>query len=337
MAVTWKVKGKGMFNGERVFSSEYFVKNNCVSCGWGAPALENEEKVKDFYTYKEKWLDMYGSKLKWGYQGVHHLFESIKKGDYIWTRLYGEYYVAQIPDNPIELFRIDNSIEAVKYDSVVQLKNIKWIKCGTEESVPGSVSSFSSNRNSLVRVDRRECIQDGYTATSLFSSRIINANSIDRIIDRRMIFNLIGPSGFEDLIAIWLFDKFNYFVIPSTNKISTQKYEFVLLDGTKENGKYRSKKRIYLQAKNGNIDLRITDYESLLNEVGDEVWLVTSGGKIYNSLDSMEEHQIVQFRKTSSSIKMSSINLNELVEFVFDDHKKEIMPDSILTMIELFV
>jgi len=52
---------------------------------------------------------MYGSNQKWGYQGVHHLFESIKKGDYLWTRLDGEYYVAQIPDNPIELFNVDYS------------------------------------------------------------------------------------------------------------------------------------------------------------------------------------------------------------------------------------
>lgn len=336
MAVTWKVKGKGMFGGERVFSSEYFIKNSCVSCGWGDPALKYKEEVHDFYTYKQKWIDMYGSNQKWGYQGVHHLFESIKKGDFLWTRMDGVYYVAKIPSNPIDLFHVDDSEEAKRYDSVVQLKNVKWVKCGTEESVPGSVSSFTNNRNSIVRVDKRESVQNGFTATSIFSSKIIDSNYQDKIKDRKMIFSFIGPSGFEDLVAIWLFDKFSYFVIPSTNKTSTQKYEFVLLDGTKENGKYTSKKRIYLQAKNGNVDLHVNDYDNLLKQNGDEVWLVTSGGKVFTLDNLTEENQIVQYKKDGDSYKIRSFNINVLVDFVFDKTKHAILPDSLRILLPMF-
>jgi len=335
MAVTWKVKGKGMYDGERVFSSEYFIKNNCVSCGWGDPALQNKQFVIDFSTYKEKWFEMYSNERKWGYQGIHHLFESIKEGDYLWTRLDGEYYVAQISSDPIALFHLDYSEEAIKNDSVVQLRNIKWVKCGTEESVPGSVSSFTNNRNSLVRVDKRDSIQNGFTATSIFSSRILNSNNRDLIKDRKMILNFLGPSGFEDLIAIWLFDKYNYFVIPSTNKKSTQKYEFVLVDGTRVNGQYSESKRIYLQAKNGEVNLNIKDYVNLLEENGDEIWLATSGGNVY-FLDEDTKHQIVCYKKFNDSYEQVSFELIELIDFVFNKSKQPILPKAIQTLVSLF-
>jgi hypothetical protein len=336
MAVTWKVKGKGMYDGERVFSSEYFIKNNCVSCGWGDPALQNRDYVVDFITYKEKWLEMYSHERKWGYQGIHHLFESLQKGDFLWTRLDGAYYVAKIPSDPILLFHLDYSPEASKYDSVVQLKNIKWVKCGTEESAPGSVSSFTNNRNSLVRIDKRESLQNGMTATSMFSNRVIDPDNQDLILDRRMILNFLGPSGFEDLIAIWLFDRFNYFVIPSTNKKSTQKYEFVMLDGSKENGHYSNKKRIYLQAKNGEVDLNIKDYLNLLEQSGDEVWLATSNGKVNNLDGKSQQNQIVRLWQNKDSYDYQSFNLEELINFVFDDAKRSILPDSIMTLMTFF-
>ena len=336
MAVTWKVKGKGMYNGERVFSSEYFIKNNCVSCGWGDPALKNKAYVVDFKSYKEMWLEMYGTERKWGYQGVHHLFESISEGDFLWTRLDGKYYVAQIPSDPISLFHLDYSDEAIKYDSVVQLKDIKWIKCGTEESVPGSVSSFTSNRNSLVRVDRRESFQEGLTATSLFSSKIVNSDKHVLIKDKNMILNFLGPSGFEDLVALWLYDRFNYIVIPSTNKKSTQKYEFVFVNGSKENGYYIGKYRIYLQAKNGDVDLKIKEYIHLLEKPDDEVWLVTSGGKVINLDGSVQKKKILRLSKVEESYECISYDIKELVDFIFDESKHAILPESTLTLLTFF-
>jgi hypothetical protein len=335
MAVTWKFKGRGMYGNETVNSSKYFISNNCVSCGWGNPALQNKQFVVDFSTYKDKWCEMYEHVKKWGYQGIHHLFESVKEGDFVWTRLDGVYYVARIPNDPIALFYLDYSDEAIKHDCVVQLKNIKWVKCGTEESVLGSVSSYTSNRNSLVRVDKRESIQNGFTATSIFSSEIINPDNKQLIKDRKMILNFLGFSGFEDLIAIWLFDKYNYFVIPSTNKMSTQKYEFVLVDGTRVNGHYNSNKRIYLQAKNGQVNLNIKDYLHLMVENGDEVWLATSGGTIYQ-LDEDIQHQIVCCKKTNDSYELKFFEIAELIDFVFNKEKQTILPKGIQALVSLF-
>lgn len=336
MVRTWNAKGRGKVDNKTVISSEYFIENSCMSCGWSGPYHTYKDYVVDFQTYKEKWIELYSPSKNWNNQGVHHLFESVKKGDFIWTRLNGVYYLAEVPDDPINLFYIDDSKEANEYDCVVQLKNIQWIKCGTEESVLGSVSTFTSNRNSLVRVDNNESQYQGYTSTSIFSNKILHPNSKLRIQDRNMILNQVGPSGFEDIVALWLYDKYNYVVIPSTNKKSTQTYEFVLIDGTKVNGEYTSKKRIYLQAKNGNVDLYLKDYTELLKQNGDEVWLVTSGGKVYDSEKTAEQHQIVQYIKDTNSIKKQSYSLTILVDFIFDQTKQNILPEVLLTLIPLF-
>lgn len=187
-----------------------------------------------------------------------------------------------------------------------------------------------------MRVDRRESFQDSFTATSLFSSKIVNLDKQVLIKNKNMILNFLGPSGFKDLIAIWLYDRFNYTVIPSTNKKSTQKYEFVLVDGSKENGNYIGIKRIYLQAKNGDVDLKTKDYIHLLEKPGDEVWLVTSGGKVINLDGSEQKTKIVRLNKVEQSYECITYDIKELVDFMFDESKHAILPDSTLTLLTFF-
>ncbi len=324
MVSTWKVKGRGKYDNKTVMSSEYFIKNNCVSCGWGDPAIENQEQVIDIRTYKEKWEEMYEKyKKKWGYQGIHQLFERVKEGDFLWTRLAGVYYVAQVPDTTENLFYVDLSDDAKKYDCVVQLKNIFWKKIGTEEKVPGSISAFTKNSNAIVRVDSSEKIK----ATSMFSDSVLYDRPAKKIEDKNMILRFIGSYGFEDVIALWLYDKFNYVVIPSTNKTSTQKYEFVLVDGSRTNSNYSSSKRIYLQAKNGDNNLSLKDY--IINHTGDEIWLVTSRGKIYDETGKLESKKIMQYMKTNDGFEKKGYNIKELVNFLFDESKNPILPEAI--------
>lgn len=335
MIRTWKAKGRGKYKNQTINSSEYFIKNNCVSCGWGLPELENKNLILDFDSYKEKWIELYGSEKNWGNQGVHHLFESLRKGDFIWTRLEGDYYVAEVPDNPKDLFNYDFSEQAMLHDCSIQLTNILWKKVGAEDAVPGSISTYSSNRNSLVRVDNFESEQSGYTITSLFSKRIIDSNFDKKINDRKMIMRFIGPSGLEDVVALWLYDKFNYVVIPSTNKKSTQTYEFVLVDAAQSNGQYLSSKRIYIQVKNGRKNLRVNDYVSLLNNE-DEIWLVTAYGNIYDQENQLESHKILQYIKQSNKNYKNGYDIEQLIDFIFDENKKNILPRSVLTWVSLF-
>lgn len=330
MIRTWFAKGRGKFNNVTVYSSKYFIEHECLSCGWAEPYYADKVNVKDFDTYKQKWIEINESR-NWNQQGVHHLFETLQKGDFVQTRLDGIYYLAQIPEDPIKLFNIDDRREAIEYDCVIQLKNIKWIKVGKEDSVPGSVSSFRQNRNSLFKIDNYESSIQEYTATSIFSARIMNPNIDLTIKDRDMIFNLLGPDSLEDLVALWLYDKYNYITILSTNKLGTQTYEFVLVDGTKHNNEFKSKKRIYIQAKNGDVSLYTDNYKHLLRDFNDEVWLVTRG-----KVDENIEDQIVRLNYDNGDIIKNSYYLNELRDFIFNTQKNNLLPDKINRLLTFF-
>jgi hypothetical protein len=78
------------------------------------------------------------------------------------------------------------------------------------------------------------------------------------------IYNFIGPSGLEDIFAIYLQHKHGYYVLPSTDKIATEKYECALIDPN--DGKI-----IYFQAKNGKIPLKIDEYKEQIKDSTKEI------------------------------------------------------------------
>ncbi|KLD41754.1 hypothetical protein [Lactiplantibacillus plantarum] len=333
---TWRAKGKGGPNHD-VNSYEYFIKNDCVSCGYSFPYADGREHIQSLSDFKKFWHDQngeYKSAPKWNRQGVHFLFDNLKKGDFIWTRKAGQYYVAEVPDSPENLFYFDAGSDATAFDCSAQLNNIHWIKVGAEADVPGSVSVYNFY-SSIGRIDVRENLYKindiQYTATGLFSAvkaGVLSPKGIKKInFNRHDLFSLIRYSDTEDLVALWLFDKFNYIVIPSTNKLSTQKYEFVLLNASKNlNGKYRDSKNIYIQVKNGAIDLKSKDYTSLLKDDRNEVWLVTTSGRI----DNLSVGGIMRLCLKNSKVQKSFWGIEELLNFAFNPEKKNIIPDNIL-------
>ena len=158
MPNVWKVIGKG---GKRhdLQSHDYFVEHNCASCGWSFDPIQGTklidekslESFKDFFSKAEINTE---KPHKWGHQGVHTLFEKVKPGDFLWTRIAGEFYVAKVQKSSV--FRYDNSAEAHKFDCSPQLTNIKWKKVGTIEKVPGSISTYCGNRGAIYQVDKNE-------------------------------------------------------------------------------------------------------------------------------------------------------------------------------------
>ena len=62
--------------------------------------------------------------------------------------------------------------------------------------------------------------------------------------DYETFFNYIRPEECEDLLCMLLLKKYGYIVIPSTNKLSTELYECILLN-----------------SENGNEDLKSDNYK----------------------------------------------------------------------------
>jgi len=326
---TWIVKGKN--GGDHNLNSyEYFIEEGCISCGFSFEDVPERQNIKDLDDYKKFWKKNTDSNKNWNKQGIHQLLDNLEKGDFVWTRKDGEYYVAEIPDEPKNLFFFDKGEESKKYDSSAQIKNLKWNKVGKEDSVPGSISTYS--RGAMVKADNREgfCTINGlkYTATSVFSAICtgsLQKEALDYPMKKKDIFNLLHYSSVEDLVALWLYDKFNYVVIPSTNKISTQKYEFVLLDGSRDNGIYNRNRKVFIQVKNGKVNLNSEDYISLIESDNQEVWLITTIGKI----DNEENVHIKKVYKKDSKIAEEKYNIDELINFIFDSKKQNIIPENV--------
>lgn len=337
---TWKAKGKGGTNHD-ILSHEYFIENDCVACGWSLKKYPNRSSIQSLEDYKKAWKE-WVKDYKWGNQGVHHLLDNLKKGDFIWTRSKGVYYVTKLDKEPSELFFFDSSDLATESDCSAQLK-VSWVKIGKEDSVPGSISTYNRNNNSFIRVDNNDVTQniDGveYTATSLFSSIVIKDRiSFSKIEDRRMLFKFIGPSSTEDLVGLWLYDKFNYVTIPSTSKTGTQLYEFVLIDSTRDEGnKYLNNKKKYIQVKNGNDNLKPKKYLELITSNEEELWLVSTLGHVCkNDSNDFEDNSIVRYRKNGSAFDVKTFDVQELLDFVFNANKQNIIPSAITTWLKYF-
>lgn len=340
---TWKAKGKG--GGEKKIDSyRYFYDKGCVSCGWSFSDAIGREKIKSLDDYKEFWREEVkksGLNNKWGNQGVHQLLDNVHKRDFIWTRIDGEYYVAEVKGTPEELFSFDASKDATENDCSAQLK-VDWIKVGKEDEVPGSVSVYTQNRSALSRVDNNDEVIDvkgnQYTVTSAFSAICTNSikkEDIKTPDNRSYLFNLIGYAEAEDLIALWLYDKYGYVTVPSTNKIGTETYEFVLLDGSKnKDGSYTKSRKIYIQVKNGNNILEASKYTSLLDSTSEEVWLVSTRGHVEGKGKPAQIKRFV--KKDDDSIVEENHDINEVLDFAFDPKKRNIIPNTIKQWIDLF-
>ena len=322
-------------------SAAFFIENGILSAGWSfkntlemrADAAEKIHNFNDYRAYFEETVAKLNWKKKWNNQGVHYLFDNLQAGDFVWIRDKGVYWVTEIPDDPKAMFKFDMSEKYIEYDAVAHIGPLKWVRVGTEEMVPGSVSTAKGRlKGAMQRIDNGDESapfgNEWYTTTSLIGKLAINQEqhspSLKTELSKSQIFNLMVASGLEDLLAMWLFDKYGFIVIPSTNKLSTELYEFVMIDG-----RSRTDKKIYVQTKNGKVDLYSDNYKGILrNGTHDEVWLLTRSGAI----DGDDTSHFVKV--TIDHVEKHS--LDELIEFIFDKNNDAILPPLVKKWITKF-
>lgn len=343
----WGIMKRSYFNkakadvDHQTDSAPFFIEKGVLSAGWSfkdTPEMmvEAVEKIQSFSDYR-KFFDETSNKLgwnkKWNNQSVHYLFDNLQAGDFVWLKNKGTYWVTQVPQDPKSMFKFDMSEQFMAADAVAHIGPLEWIEVGGEDTVPGSVTTAKGRlQAAMQRIDNGdESIEFGddvYTTTSLIAKSAIdkhnNISLIKSEIPKTQIFNLMGAIGLEDLVAFWLYSEYGYVVIPSTNKISTELYEFVMVDARGRTGK-----KIYLQTKNGKVDLYTSDYKHLLRDgVNDEVWLVSRLGAI----DGDSTLHFV--RLTHETVERH--NLNELISFIFSKDNEAILPPLVQVWLDKF-
>ena len=144
-------------------------------------------------------------------------------------------------------------------------------------------------------------------------------NKIENNIEN--FYSLLSPTECEDLLYFYLYDKYRYVAIPSTNKIETQNYEFVMLSPDNRDEK------IYIQVKNGyskKTDLYLENFY----ELDGIVYLLTTGGKIYDKENkiikiSFKDSGFQIIGSTEKNKKIYAINPEALYEFAKESYKNK--------------
>ena len=291
-------------------------KNKVMAMGWSLNDKHLEEKnftedekqriykqraaIKSYDDYAAlvKSWNIYGGRVD---ENVRRLYEQVKPDDIVWIRDKGIYYMGRVGEN--SQWEYDSRQEMLDRDSTTQRTDIEWIKVGDEFHVPGKlVNSFIPGKTlQQVKSDEVEIFSKHY-----YNRKIDNTCYQDLAVRayQEMFYSLISSIDCEDLVYAYLFAKYGYIVIPSTNKQSTALYEFVLLDP-------KDRTHIYIQVKNGKVDIDANDFSHLQGKV----FLFTSEGTI-NNLDSKNEN-------------IKCISPEELVDFAMSDTAKNIVSDRI--------
>lgn len=240
---------------------------------------------------------------------VRRFTREIEEGDLIWIRNEGIYYLGRFgSESTVGYYP---SKENLENDACIQISNIDWIPIGDESVVPGAVTTALISRLTFCRISLEgveefsKFIYDKVTGENFYEDKELTFN-------QEKFYNFISPTDCEDLLCMYLYKKYGYLVIPSTNKKSTELYECVLLDT-------KTGKNIFIQVKKGEDPLKPEDYFHL----DGDVYLLTTKGKVKNY--DKEKHK-----------NITVVDPEELFNYITDEDFQNYLPQSIKYWIELF-
>ena len=248
--------------------ADYCLENNIAALGW---RVDTDMIPSSYEEYGELSHKQYGEKI----QSVERLANKVQSGDMIWMRNNGVYYLGLV--GAASKWQYNKDKTAVENDACNQRTEVKWVTSkSADESIAGAVTTSFIRGQAFQRINKDGIEQYSKYAYNIWSGTN-NFKDIELEIDNsdkcKAFFNLLTTSEAEDLVAFYLYKEKGYIVIPSTNKLSTPLYEFVLLD-PQDCGKH-----IYIQVKKGNIDIDADKYSKL----NGEVYLFTSEGNVVNA------------------------------------------------------
>ena len=226
---------------EGIDPSKFCIRRNILGVGWQV----NEDVLIDWDAYYAEGKKKYYEKGDRGWwPAVNAIRNRMAFDDLCWTRDGdGNYYIGKI----VGEWKYCSDVDFRRAD-VVNVRPCKWFPTGGVDSVPGKVlNSFRAPRT----------VQAVYDETVSFYSKLIYNKLSEKDAydlssqDDLDLFALIGPEDCEDIVAIFLQEKFGYRLIPSSCKLDTKMTEFVL---RKPDGK------AHVQVKQGAVDIHLDEF-----------------------------------------------------------------------------
>ena len=328
------------------------IKRKIVAIGWtlrediyneltatGKNELEEDEKsIKDdFKKYKKiieknNYETIKGEKKSFFYGKVNPnliRLNNLKKDDLIWIRSKGKYHLGRVTEKSHYLYAYRDSqknSDILKLGINNQFTDIDWCEVGSESDIPGRILIAFYQREALIEIDEKFVVDISQILYNKKDNYYKISNKLEN--NKTNFYSLLSPNDCEDLLYFYLYHKFKYIVIPSTNKINTQNYEFVMLNSNNRDGK------IYIQVKNGEVNIEINNYKNFRGEI----YLLTTRGNVLkngkiltkNNID-MDNGKILNLDGSFKG-NIFIINPEALYEFAKEAYKDEtiLMPQSIL-------
>jgi len=233
----------------------FCLDSRYLGVGW--PVGDSESM--DWEAYCSEARVEYEHRKGW-WPAVNALHNRMADNELCWTRdTAGIYYLGRITGPWAYVATPDH-----RRADVINVRPCEWIKVGPVDAVPGKVvSSFRASRAVQVVDDETVRIFSAYYynlhTTAAFRHELPALSSPD-------IFALLSSEDCEDIVALYM-QLEGYLLLPSTSKLATVAYEWVMRH--KDHGG-----RATAQVKSGYEPLNIQDYSGFPGQV----YLFTSKG-----------------------------------------------------------
>lgn len=328
------------------------IKRKIVAIGWtlrediyneltatGKNELEEDEKsIKDdFEKYKKiieknNYETIKGEKKSFFYGKVNPnliRLNNLKKDDLIWIRSKGKYHLGRVTEKSHYLYAYRDSqknSDILKLGINNQFTDIDWCEVGSESDIPGRILIAFYQKGTLIEIDEESALNISQIIYNKKDNYYKISNKLEN--NKTNFYSLLSPNDCEDLLYFYLYHKFKYIVIPSTNKINTQNYEFIMLNSNNRDEK------IYIQVKNGEVNIEINNYKNFRGEI----YLLTTRGNVLKNGKILTKNNIDmnngKILNLDGSFKgnIFIINPEALYKFAKEAYKDEtiLMPQSIL-------
>ncbi len=276
--------------------SEFCITRNILGIGWSVNIQKKEDITKE--EYLELGKDKYGD-TRW-VKATNAIIKNMKIGDLCWVRHDGNYYLGRVKGE----WGYKDKEEYIDAD-IVNIRECTWTKGVLADIVPGKVVNSFIPPSTVQRVNDKAAKKYSMKLyNQLIGEEIYKGTEFNKKDD---IFSILSSDDCEDLMYFYLQNKYDYILIPSTCKNSTQKYEFTMIN--KKDGH-----KAVVQVKNGNVDLNTNDF---LNINADIVYLFTTKGKYTGE----------------KSEKVICINREDILNFI---ETEKILPPRIENIINMF-
>ena len=225
---------------------QYCLERNRFAIGWGLP------NISDFEKYKNEILNSDNIDINRGLEYSLQYIEAINENDYVWTQLDGRKYLLGKVKGKIffdnERYRIGPCL------NVTDWKLIDF------DLVPGKIISCLVSFGPTLQVLSVDNTFEKYCEWLYTGNK-------DDILHIDNIKSLLHYDDLEDLLGLYLQDKYEYYIIPSTNKQSTKLIEYELRD--------KSGNKACVQCKIGNSKVKIKDIRDVFPKNEYKIFICT--------------------------------------------------------------